>query len=134
MNSLAATITNIEVADGLSLVDLDLGNNIIVQSIIIETPDSADYLKLGNQLNILFKETEVTLMQYDNSLHISTANTIQSRIISVETGKLLSSVVVDIGVGKITAIVVSHAFRKMNTRIGDTVYAVIKTNEIMLSA
>ena len=60
MNKLPAIITHIESADYISLVDLQV-NTDIFSCVIIETPETAPYLFIGNKVHILFKETEVSI-------------------------------------------------------------------------
>jgi len=133
MNSLPAKIARIDTSEGISLVTLELDSKNLVQSIILESPDSVDYLTIGNQIDILFKETEVTLIT-NEELSISTNNIIRGKITSIEYGTLLCVVSIGISCGTISAVVVREAFDKMNLSKGEMVSALVKTNEIMLSA
>ena len=133
MNSLPARIKTIDTSEGISLVTLELDAENSVQSIILETPNSADYLSIGNELQILFKETEVSLITNED-IRISTKNIIKGHVETIEAGELLCTVTMRISCGSISAIVVREALENMQLSPGDAVKAIVKTNEIMLSA
>lgn len=44
----------------MSLVDVDVSGDILTAT-LLETPEDAPYLKVGNSVDVLFKETEVSL-------------------------------------------------------------------------
>ena len=59
MNRLSGHISAIEISGSMSLVTIDIGQEIQLKSIIIETPETASYLVIGNEVLAIFKETEV---------------------------------------------------------------------------
>ncbi len=132
MNKLEGKITDIKVSGGLSVVTVELTGGIALRSIIIETPDSASYLKNGNPINVVFKETEVILAKGETS-HLSLQNRIKGKVHSISNGELLTEVMIECEPGRITAIVSKDAFETMNVRIDDMITALIKQNEVMLA-
>ena len=62
MNSLKGVIEQVEVNGNLSLVNLKVGE-CNFKSIVIETPETAEYLRIGNTVDVLFKETEALLQK-----------------------------------------------------------------------
>lgn len=130
MNKLNATITSIETADYISMVYFDV-DGIKFCSIIIETPETASYLKTGNQVEIVFKETEVSIAKKDHS-DISLSNKLPVRINRIIRGKILSELIMDFGSNKISSIIPTHFIDHKELKIGDKVYAMIKSNEIMI--
>ena len=131
MNILTGKITNLEVNGSLSLVSC-LVNDLLFKAIVIETPETAAYLKKENSIKLLFKETEVIMATGDTS-NISLQNKITGTVISIEKGKLLSQIVINSAVGTITSVITSGAVEQLNIEIGNEVTAMIKTNEILLS-
>lgn len=131
MNTLEGKISEIETLEGISLISI-IVNTILFKSIILETPHTADYLKIGNPIRLHFKETEVIIGK-GNIDQISLQNQIQGNVSSIEKGKILSKVIVTCEVGTICSIITSNSVERLKLDIGDTVYAMIKTNEIMLS-
>ncbi len=62
MNELAEKIIHLESSASMSLVEVDVRGEIF-SSIILETPQSVAYLKIGRTVGLLFKETEVLIIR-----------------------------------------------------------------------
>ncbi len=132
MNRFSGKISKIEVNGSLSLVTVAASERITIKTIIIETPETAAYLKIGNTIQVLFKETEVVLGL--NQKHtISLQNRINGTIIQIEKGALLSKVVIDTEIGSLVSVVSTEAIKELNLEENQEVIAMIKLNEIMLS-
>ena len=116
----------------MSLVTLNIGEEITLKSIVIDTPETAAYLRKGTELNLLFKETEVVIGTGKNPT-ISLQNQISATIGQIESGILLTKLVMHTTAGKIVSIVSTSAIRQMQLEEGNKVVAMIKSNEIMLS-
>lgn len=131
MNTLVGTITKIETSDSLSLVEVTVGA-ITLKTILIETDNTAPYLKKGNSINVIFKETEVVIGKGINH-QVSMQNKIPGTILEIEQGGLLSKLTIETTVGKIKSIITSNAVEQLTLAVGEKVVAMIKTNEIMIS-
>ena len=132
MNTLKAKITNIKTSGSFSLVSLD-ANGLKLKSIVIDTPDTADYLQLKNEVKVIFKELEVSIATKAD-LPISLQNQIPGTISNVQRSELLAKVTLDTKVGMLTSVITLSSADKLNLAIGQTAFALIKTNELMLSA
>ena len=131
MNTLNGKISAIEVNGSLTSVAVKV-NEIILKSIVIETPETVSYLKKGHDLKVLFKETEVIIGTGDTS-NVSLQNKIPGSVISIEKGTLVSKITIESPVGNITAVISTSAVESLNLQKGQAVTAMIKTNEILLS-
>ncbi|WP_108868032.1 TOBE domain-containing protein [Aquimarina aquimarini] len=131
MNVLKGKITAIKTNDSISIVTIQVAS-IFFNTILIETPDTAPYLQKGNSIKIIFKETEVIIGKGTTHL-TSIQNQISGEIINIEKGMLLSKLIIDTTVGKITAIITSDATDQLQLKIGEKITSMIKTTEIMLS-
>jgi len=132
MNNLKGNIKSINNKGSLSIVDINVGNNIIFKTIIIESPKTASYLIEGHKINVIFKETEVVIGK--GVIHpISMQNKVVGTILNIEKGELLSKVTIDIAIGKIVSIITTSAVENLELSLGEEITAMIKTNEIMLS-
>ena len=60
MNILKGNIDRIKVSGDLSIVEVKVGE-LVFSIILIDTPESADFLKIKNEVRVIFKETEVIL-------------------------------------------------------------------------
>lgn len=132
MNSFEGIISEIKVNKDLSLVSVDMGHDIHLKTIIIETPDSANYLKLGNRIKALFKETEVVLGVRPIG-DISLQNKINGTVDLIEEGALISKVKVATPLGEIVSIISTNAVVNLKIGKGSAVTAMVKLNEIMLA-
>ncbi|HEY8661558.1 MAG TPA: TOBE domain-containing protein [Hanamia sp.] len=131
MNTLKGEIISIKVNGNLSLVTINV-SDIIFKTIVIENPDTASYLKTGNKINVIFKETEVVIGKGLEHF-VSLQNRLTGNIIEIENGALLSKLTIDTPVGNIVAIITLDAVVQLKLQVGEIITAMIKTNEIMLS-
>ena len=72
MNVLKGEIETITVRTSLSLVGIKVGQTRL-SAIVIDTPETAPYLQIGNAINVIFKETEV-IVGSGTEHHISLQN------------------------------------------------------------
>jgi molybdate transport system regulatory protein len=131
MNQLPGIISEILSEGHLSIVVINAAG-CIFKAIVIDTPQTAPYLSIGNPVNMLFKENEVVIAKSFSGL-ISLQNKFDSTIKTLELGKLLCKVTMDFRGYKIISLITAHAAIQLNLTIGDSVTAMVKTNEISLS-
>jgi len=131
MNILKGKIEKLTVSGSLTLIGIEV-NNIGMSAVVIDTPETAPYLKLGNTITVVFKETEVIIGK-GNTDNISLRNKFTGTIDILECKELLSRLTINTSVGKISSIITTNAVNQLNLKLGSEVTAMIKTNEIMLS-
>lgn len=131
MNSVTAKISSIQTSGSLSLVSLEAGLNKL-SAILIDTPETLPFLKVGNTVKAIFKETEVAIgLSKTDSL--SMRNQLPGVIKEINESELLSKVVLQIETGDISSIITTKAVHSLDLKVGIDAVAFIKTNEIMLS-
>jgi molybdopterin-binding protein len=131
MNQLPGVISEIISEGHLSIVQVEaLGHTF--KAIVIDTPQTAPYLREGNNVNMLFKENEVVIAKSFSGL-ISLQNRFDSIIKALEMGKLLCKVTMDFQGHQLISLITAHAATQLTLAIGDSVTAMVKTNEISLS-
>lgn len=133
MNSFQGNIVDIKTSGNLSLVSVELESQQLIQSIIIETPKTAPYLKNGGTIQVLFKETEVVIAT-EKLKTISLQNQIAANVSQVDSGELLSKVVLNSELGPLVSVISTRAVEQLNLAAGVSVFAMIKLNEVMLSS
>ncbi|WP_405328982.1 molybdopterin-binding protein [Leeuwenhoekiella sp. LLG6367-2.1] len=131
MNNFEGFIKTVHVNGNLSIVDIEVTSDILMKAIIIDTPETASYLKSNAKVSILFKETEVIIGLGDQS-GISLQNKIPAVITCVESGNLLCKLDLKSDAGIFTAIISAAAAVALNLKVEDEVTAMIKLNEVML--
>jgi molybdopterin-binding protein len=130
MNKLRGRITRIESNDHVSLVDVDVSGDNFTAT-LLETPEDAPYLKVGNSVNVLFKETEVSLAKGLTGL-ISLRNRVVTTVKQVRSGVILSEVLLEYRGQRISSIITTGSIKRMDIKAGDEVEALVKANEVTL--
>ena len=130
MNKLRGRIAKIESNDHVSLVDVDVMGDIFTAT-LLETPDDAPYLRVGNVVDVLFKETEVSLAKGLSGL-ISLRNRLNTTVRQVRSGVILSEVVLDYRGHTISSIITTRSIKRLDIKPGDEVEAMVKANEVTL--
>ena len=131
MNFIDGRISKINTSGQLSLVSVS-AKDLTLTAVIIDTPETVDYLVLDRPIRVLFKETEVILAT-QGIQGIGLLNQIAGVVRQIEMEPLLSRIRISTSVGHIKAVVTSEAVRKLNLEVGLSVTALIKTNEMMLA-
>jgi molybdopterin-binding protein len=132
MNQLTGTIAHIEAQAHLSLVQVTVANHTL-QALLVETPQTAAYLRVGQSATLLFKETEVLLAPAPFAGSISVPNQLPAVVKSIEQGKLLSRVWVDFSGNRLSALVLTSVLQQMPLEPEQAVVLLIKANEIMFA-
>lgn len=144
MNVLPGEIIDIITEDEISLVRIRMDDRVF-SSVVLDTPATSPYLRTANPVKLLFKETEVIIAK-TSSLAISVQNKIECVIKTIKKGKILCELALDICDGQaegapasrqrrqIRSIITRNACEQLDLRENDTITALIKTNEVSLSA
>lgn len=132
MNTLIGNITHIETSEALSLVKIAVGETIF-STIVIDTSKTLDYLKIGNEIKFYFKETEVIIAKKDD-LRISIQNKIKCCVSNINEGKILTEITLKFKQNTIHSIITTNACKQLNLQVNDAVLALVKTNEISITA
>lgn len=131
MNILEGYIESIKVNGDLSVVKVNVQGSVF-STIVIDTPETASFLKLKNEVKVIFKETEVIIGVGDMS-GISLRNKIKGTVTRIDQDVLLSKLTMHTAMGDITSIITSNAVEQLKIKTGMEVTAMIKTNEMILS-
>ena len=130
MNRIEAKITQIQSQGHLSLVSLQVAQ-VPLQVLVTDVPSSAQYLTMGNRIEVLLKETAIGLSKHSLKHQVSIVNQIPCTIEHIETGEILSKIRVVFGEHALQIIVTTLACTQMQLEVGQSVVALIKANEIM---
>lgn len=131
MNRLKGKIVAIDFDHHMSLVDVVVDNDVF-SATLLETPATADYLQVGNQVTLLFKETEVSLARNLSGL-ITLRNRFPATVTGIERGGILSAIRLDYRGQPLTSIVTTLGVDRLQLVVGDQVEGLVKANEMVLS-
>jgi len=130
MNKFSGTISQIQQSGAILLVDIDVDGHGF-SALLIESGAQPEWLQTGNTIELIFKETEVSLAKNLSGL-ISTRNRMGCTVQQIERGDLLSKVVLQFQQHTITSAITTRSVDLLALKNGDKVEALVKANEISL--
>ena len=132
MNRLKGQIVAIDSNSHMSLVDVAVSLNVF-SATLLETPATAEFLDVGSDVTLLFKETEIALAKNLTGL-ISLRNRIPVSVTGIERGDILSAVKLEYAGMHLVSVITTRAIDRLEIKVGDDLEALIKANEIALMA
>ncbi|ADR33800.1 TOBE domain-containing protein [Sulfuricurvum kujiense DSM 16994] len=131
-NELKGTISEIKTGQINSEVVLSIGSGIVIKSVI--TNESVDEMELsvGDTAYAIIKAPFVMVAK-DKPTNISTRNIIETKVTEVKNGMVNSELKLAMGSQTLTAVITEDAVEDLHFNVGDTVYALIKANFIILA-
>ncbi|MDR3162735.1 MAG: TOBE domain-containing protein [Helicobacteraceae bacterium] len=132
MNVLSGCITGIETGGAISIVEIASGG-LSFTTLLVETPESCDYLMIGREVEALFKETEVVIAK-NLSGGISLRNRHSATINSLRYGGILCEISLRSDAREVKSIITAQSAERLNLTAGDEVEWLVKANEISIRA
>lgn len=132
MNKLNGIVSAIEHNDTIALVDV-MVENVNFSAILLETPVTVKYLHIGELVTLLFKETEVSLAKNLQG-ELSLRNRMTATVVGIEMGEILSAITLNFLDKKLVSVITTRAVKRLQLKVGDTVEALVKANEVALMA
>jgi molybdate transport system regulatory protein len=130
MNKLTGIITQIQQSGAILLADVDVDGQGF-SAMLIESATYPHWLQKGNEVGIVFKETEVSLAKNLTGI-ISLRNRILCNVLNIERGEILSKVVLKFQKHTITSAITTRSVDLLQLIVGEEVEALVKANEISL--
>ena len=127
MNRIEARITHIEQTDNITILSFDAqGRAMRMMALGLNLP-----VRNGTAVILGFKASHVALAKALNG-SLSISNRLDAVIESVETGALLCSVRLRVGLTSIESIITRESAEHMGLRAGDSVTALIKASDVSI--
>lgn len=130
MNRLVCKVEHIESQGSVNLVDLRFGDHLF-SAIIMEEKSEQPWLSAGGSVQVLFKETEVSLAVGDPG-RLSLRNRMPGPVVSLTKGTILSRLEIDFQGNRIVSVVTTRSVENLGIQIGTGVVALVKATELML--
>ena len=131
MNALDAKLSEIISEDELSYLVFDC-NGKRLACFVIETPRTNSRLKVGTEVELVFKETQVSLALDIDAQQVSISNVFCGVITGADTGRILSSVCVEGEGHKINSLISTRSFERMGLCVGLEVFALVKATDVAI--
>ncbi len=127
MSRFVATITKIENEDHINIVRFDfLGQPLSMMSL-----DLNENVKVGKEVELTVKPSHIAIAKEFSGI-VSYSNQIKAKISSIDNGKLLSSVTLEVGKFSLESIITLSSSLKMNLKENDMVTIFIKATELSI--
>jgi len=130
MNKLKGVVTQIQSSGALLLVDADVEGHKFT-AFMIESNPRHEWLKEGNPIHLVFKETEVSLAK-ELSGRISLRNRMECKVLTIDRGELLSTIKLQFKHYTLVSAITTRSTDMLELREGDEIEALVKANEISL--
>lgn len=127
MNSFSASILRIDQQDSLCLLELD-ASGIVLDMLLFDLEPS---FTRGSRVNVLFKETEVSLAR-EPLPETSILNCFPAVIREIRTGRILADIGLHCKAGEITGIISMKAVKKLLLKEYEHVTVMIKASQISI--
>ena len=132
MNRLKGEIYDVQISEGISLVDIRIDDDEF-SSLIINSESTDEYISVGNEVNMLFKETEISVKSFHERHNKKRQNKIVTEVEAVNKGDILSELKFRYKGNLITAIILTRLFEELELKIGEKAILILRTQEILLS-
>jgi molybdate transport system regulatory protein len=130
MNKLTGIITQIQQSGAILLVDVDVDGHGF-SAMLIESVSQPEWLFQGNMVDLVFKETEVSLAKNLSGM-ISMRNRMKCIVLKIERGELLSKVSLQFQNYVVVSAITTRSVNSIELKPGDEIEALVKANEVSL--
>ncbi|MEA3314747.1 MAG: TOBE domain-containing protein [Campylobacterota bacterium] len=127
MSKVLAVITDIKSVDNLNIVKFDFFGTVLTMMSL----ELNSNVKIGSKVILTTKSTSIAIGKELNP-NISYSNQIKTKIVSINKGKLLSSVELSIANCIFEAIITLESSNRLDLKIEDEVVAFIKASDLLI--
>jgi len=127
MNHIKAKVSDIQSIDNITIVSfLAQDTKLQMMSLSLNTN-----IKINSHVLLGVKASSVALAKDLTSL-LSISNQIKCKIKSINNGKLISSIKLELSDDTIESLITKDSSRSMNLQVGDNVVALVKSSELSI--
>lgn len=130
MNRLSGKIVMIERTENVALIDIDVAGDMF-STIFLHNFTDQNILTIDQKVDLIFKESEVSISK-NLSGGLSLRNRMNSVILQVEQGKVLSKLYLDYKGNRIISIITTRSVASLDLNVGDRVEGLVKANEMTI--
>ncbi|TLT07706.1 transporter [Aliarcobacter thereius] len=122
-----ARVKNIHSSDSLNIIEFDFYNNIFKMMSL----DLIENLQVGSKVELLVKPTNISISK-KHIEDISLSNQALAKIISINSGELLSNIILEINSTKLESIITKNSKERLNLKEDDEVNILIKASDLSI--
>lgn len=128
MSSLVARVSQIDNCDSLHIVKFDFHG----QTLSMMSLDLPNNIQIGTKVKLVMKPSHIAIAK-DFIGEVSYSNRLNSTIIAIENGQLLTSLQLQCMDATLESIITYNSSKRMNLQVGDSVTAFIKASELSIA-
>lgn len=128
MSYLIATVSKIQNCDSLHIVNFECYK----QTLSMMSLDLSSDIKIGTKVKLVAKPSHIAIAKNFNG-DVSYSNKLDSIIVSIENGELLSSIKLSFFDSILESIITLNSSKKMDLKVGDKVTVFIKASELSIA-
>ncbi len=128
MSSLVARVSQIDNCDSLHIVKFDFHG----QTLSMMSLDLPNKIKIGTKVKLVMKPSHIAIAK-NLTGDVSYSNQLDSTIIVIENGQLLTSLQLQCMDSTLESIITYNSSKRMNLQVGDRVTAFIKASELSIA-
>lgn len=132
MNKLIGEVYNVQTSEGITLVDIRISDDEF-SSLIINSESTDEYIFVGNEVNMLFKETEISVKSFHERHNKKRQNKIITEVEAIKKGDILSELKFRYKGMLVTAIILTRLLEELELKIDEKAILILRTQEILLS-
>ncbi|OCL84256.1 DNA-binding transcriptional regulator ModE [Arcobacter porcinus] len=122
-----ARVKSIQTSDSLNIIEFDFYNNIFKMMSL----NLIENLQVGSRVELLVKPTNISISK-NHIEDISLSNQALAKIISINSGKLLSNIILEINDTKLESIITKSSQERLNLKENDEVNILIKASDLSI--
>ena len=130
INEIEGQISYIKEADSISYVRLKTKVGEFT-TLLIENPSAVSYLKIGNNVKVLFNASTVSLAKTKPE-SVTISNIFEGKIKDIKSSEVLSLVTVKCGDINVKSMITNFSVERLNLKPEDKVFVLIKATDVML--
>jgi len=127
MNKFVAIVNGIESTQNLNIVKFNFFDEILTMMSL----ELNEKIKIDSKVELSLKATHITIAKNLKG-DISDSNQLKAKIISINNGKLLSSVELSLYDTTLESIIIQESSKQMNLKIDDDVSILINPSELSI--
>lgn len=131
MNKLLGEITSITSSGNISLVEAKV-DDVVLSAMIIGNTTNTHFLKIGNKVQLLFKESEVSIAKNFEG-EISLRNRLIGQVLKIKNGIVFSEISFDFKGNRMVSLITTRSVERLGLEVGDEITGFVKSNEVILS-
>jgi len=127
MSEIVANVKEIQNVENLNIVTFVSSNNTFkMMSLGLN-----ENIKISTQVKLSIKPSSVAIAK-GLSGALSYSNQLHAKVVSIELGEILASVILDIQDTNLESIITSASLKRMTLQVGDEVLALIKSSDLSI--